>query len=392
MSSTNEEMLTTERKRLRCFIIGPIGNRFASVGTPEREYYEEAIQVVEEVIVPACEAVGLAPIRGDGIAQAGEITEQIFRRLRDDDVVVADLTGANANVMYELGLRHTRNMLTVQIGEYGRLPFDINVIRTVQFSRSTHGLITARNELVEILETGLSGEFDPVSATRVWIENAEPSAEAQASNVREDDGSADLPEPPGFMDLIADAEDNQQALSDATQAIAEHLADLGRAAEEATARSAKSDAKGAGMRGRVTVATQYASQIDKIASQLEVDVSNYEAAMASVSAGNLALIERIEEDPTQLPDAMDVGRLLRQLAAQSREAMESQQGFTAALTEAARGSRVMRGPTRRVVSALNRFVTATQSIDEWDRRLQALGVEVPAEDWEYPDSDAADAD
>jgi hypothetical protein len=26
---------------------------------------------------------------------------------------------------------------------------------------------------------------------------------------------------------------------------------------------------------------------------------------------------------------------------------------------------------------------ATQAIDEWDRRLQALGVEVPPNDWEY---------
>ena len=87
-----------------CFIIGPIGNRHAAQGSDERTTFEEAIQVVEEVIEPACEAVGLVPVRADGLSRAGEITEQVFRRLRDDDVVIADLTGANANVMYELGL------------------------------------------------------------------------------------------------------------------------------------------------------------------------------------------------------------------------------------------------------------------------------------------------
>lgn len=41
------------------------------------------------------------------IAEPGEITEQVFQRLRDDDLVIADVRGGNANVMYELGLRHT---------------------------------------------------------------------------------------------------------------------------------------------------------------------------------------------------------------------------------------------------------------------------------------------
>src|SRR5207248_7031599 len=112
----------------------PIGNRHAAHGSPEREAYEEALRVMEEVIEPACARVRLTPVRADQLARAGEITEQIFRRLRDDDIVIADVTGANANVMYELGLRHTRAALTVQIGEFGRLPFDVNVMRTFQFS------------------------------------------------------------------------------------------------------------------------------------------------------------------------------------------------------------------------------------------------------------------
>lgn len=381
MTSTGDESSTSERHRLRCFIIGPIGNRFAAVGTPERERYEEAIQVVEEVILPACGAVGLVPVRGDGLSRAGEITEQIFRRLRNDDIVIADLTGANANVMYELGLRHTRHALTVQIGEYGRLPFDVNVIRTVQFSRSTHGLITARDELIEILEAGLAGEYDMVTATRIW--NEYPVAETPPEEVDEqpvDD------EAPGFLDLIAASEDNQQALTEAVQAVGERLAELGAGAQAATRQMAESDARGAGMRGRLAVTAKFAQEMDRIAEQLEDDVSNYEAALGAVSAGNLAIIQRLEEDPAQLPDAMDFGRLLRQTAAITRQAMESQQGFVASINEAARGSRVMRGPARRVSSALERFAAASQATDEWDRRLQALGVDMPPEGWQYPDS------
>jgi hypothetical protein len=359
----------------------------AEAGTIARVNYEEALQVLEEVILPACDAVGLEPVRGDGLSRAGEITEQIFRRLRDDDVVIADLTNANPNVMYELGLRHTRNVLTIQIGEYGRLPFDITVIRTVQFSRSPYGLIQARNELIGLLEAGLVGEYDPVTATRIWAENEEANADSpQSQPTGEGDQltETDSAEPPGFIDLLAAAEDNQQVMVEAITAIGEHVGELDRAASDATARAAESDAQSAGMRGRLAVLTQYANDIDAIAGQLEADVTKYEEAMASVSAGNLALIGRLEEDPTELPSAMDFLKLLRQMAMRTREGLEAQNGMIASMNEITSASQVVRGPVRRVAQALDRFAAASQAIDEWDRRLQALGVPVPPSDWEFP--------
>src|SRR5437899_1697100 len=108
---------------VKCFVIGPIGDRNAPPGSPDRQRYEDALEVFESVIRPACEMLGLDPVRADKIATPGEITEQVCRHLRDDDVVVADVTDANPNVMYELGLRHTRDLLTIQIGEEARLPF-----------------------------------------------------------------------------------------------------------------------------------------------------------------------------------------------------------------------------------------------------------------------------
>jgi hypothetical protein len=92
-------MTETESAALRCFVIGPIGNRNAPAWSPEAQRYEEALQVFQHVIRPACEAVGLAVIRADDITTPGEITEQVCLHLRDDEVVVADVTDANANVM-----------------------------------------------------------------------------------------------------------------------------------------------------------------------------------------------------------------------------------------------------------------------------------------------------
>lgn len=111
---------TQDDAEVTCFVIGPIGDEHAAAGSQERQNYEDALQVFQRVIRPACTALGLQPVRADKIATPGEITEQICRHLRDDQIIIADVTDANANVMYELGLRHSRNLLTIPIGEEKR--------------------------------------------------------------------------------------------------------------------------------------------------------------------------------------------------------------------------------------------------------------------------------
>jgi hypothetical protein len=370
---------------LTCFVIGPIGNQHAPVGSDERLVYEDAIQVLEAVIQPACEAVGLSPVRADGLARAGEITEQVFRRLRDDDVVIADVTGANANVMYELGLRHTRSKLTVQIGEYGRLPFDLNVIRTVMFSRSRHGLVQARNDLNELLRAGLAGQYDAVAATRVWGEGADSALDEGSANGLESPASVDArveEEPAGFLDLLAEGEAQQDVLNAGAVRIGERIVEMGKLADDAVSKSAQSDAQGRGMRGRLVVAVEYAQALSKVADDLEGDINEYVAALSAVSDANLALIERMEADPSQLAEAMDWALITRRLADSARTSMASLGGLLGSMEENAKLARVLREPTRRIAAALRRQSEATGVMDEWDRKLQALGVPVPPDDWE----------
>ena len=152
-----------------CFVIGPIGDRLAAFGSEGRVQYEQAIQVWDYVIYPACQALGIEPVRADRIAESGEITEQVCEHLRDDDLVIADVTGGNPTVMYELGMRHMKNKLTVQIGEKGRLPFDITVIRTIQFNRTETGLVEARESLQRTIKADVERGPRPVTATRVWL-------------------------------------------------------------------------------------------------------------------------------------------------------------------------------------------------------------------------------
>jgi len=135
----------------KCFVIGPIGSEHAPIGSQEREVYEVSIEIYEKVIIAACQARGITAERSDTIAQPGEVNDQILSRLRDEPLVIADLTGSNPNVMYELGWRHSFGKPTIHVAEYGRLPFDVSTHRTIQFTRTPAGLVDGRKRLEKAL-------------------------------------------------------------------------------------------------------------------------------------------------------------------------------------------------------------------------------------------------
>ena len=80
---------------------------------------------------------GLEPIRANEEKVGGIIHKPMFERLILCDFAVADLSTANANVFYELGIRHAvRPWSTILIYADGgtRLPFDLSPMRAIPYN------------------------------------------------------------------------------------------------------------------------------------------------------------------------------------------------------------------------------------------------------------------
>jgi hypothetical protein len=108
-----------------CFVIGPIGAEGSEVR-------RRSDQVLRHIIAPAAAECGYAAVRADQISEPGLITSQIIQRIVDDPLVIADLTGQNPNVFYELAIRHALRKPIVQILASDEvLPFDIAATRTI---------------------------------------------------------------------------------------------------------------------------------------------------------------------------------------------------------------------------------------------------------------------
>jgi hypothetical protein len=98
--------------------------------------------VYRDLIKPAVDAAGLTPLRADEEQAGGIIHKPMFERLILCDFAVADLTTANANVFYELGVRHAVKPATTVLlfaADGTRLPFDLAPLRTLRYRLAPDG-------------------------------------------------------------------------------------------------------------------------------------------------------------------------------------------------------------------------------------------------------------
>ncbi|GAH58372.1 unnamed protein product, partial [marine sediment metagenome] len=108
-----------------CFVIAPIGE-------PETEIRKRSDKIFKHIITPIVKPLGYTPIRADHISEPGIITNQIIQHVIEDPLVIADLTGYNPNVFYELAIRHAIKKPFIQIIDKGEtIPFDIILTRTI---------------------------------------------------------------------------------------------------------------------------------------------------------------------------------------------------------------------------------------------------------------------
>jgi len=137
-----------------CFVIAPIGD-------PKSDVRKYSDQVFKHIIKPSAESINYKPIRADQISEPGIITSQVIQHVVESPVVIADLTGHNPNVFYELAIRHAIGQPIVQmITKNERIPFDIASSRTIQFDiHDLDNVQETKEELVKQIKAIESKNF-----------------------------------------------------------------------------------------------------------------------------------------------------------------------------------------------------------------------------------------
>jgi hypothetical protein len=122
-----------------CFVLMPFGRKPSPTPPPLEIDFDAVYQTL---IVPAIEQAAMTPLRADAEMIGGLIHRPMYERLLICDFAIADLTTANANVFYELGIRHAvRPWSTVLLFAEGtRLPFDVAPLRGLRYFLTETGI------------------------------------------------------------------------------------------------------------------------------------------------------------------------------------------------------------------------------------------------------------
>ncbi len=107
--------------------------------------------IYSDVIRPMVKDLGLSITRGDEFNSVnGSIIEEVWSALNNCQFVIAEITGGNDNVFYELGIAHTLNkpaILITQATEPENVPFDIRHLRYIKYENTVAGGVKLRDDL-----------------------------------------------------------------------------------------------------------------------------------------------------------------------------------------------------------------------------------------------------
>jgi hypothetical protein len=108
---------------------------------PFKEELNPVLDAIREAVDRASE--GLRCVRLDDLRHAGRITDDLARAIESAKVCIADLSGMNPNVMWEIGFAMSREKPMILLAqETDNLPFDIRDFRIIRYD-----LPTARKSL-----------------------------------------------------------------------------------------------------------------------------------------------------------------------------------------------------------------------------------------------------
>jgi hypothetical protein len=152
---------------------------------------ESSEWIYQDVLAPALDRAGFDALRADSVLDQQNILKDIVIGIRTSDLIIADISVLNPNVMYELGLAHGLERPTIMITQNLEvLPFDLRAYRVIPYSKeyremtrlieniesvaaahargeisfgnpvtdfSTHEVAVSNNSAVDVAQTGTTG-------------------------------------------------------------------------------------------------------------------------------------------------------------------------------------------------------------------------------------------
>lgn len=127
-------------------------------------FRDDLKEVYWKSIKPACLEAGFDCLRVDELKGPFSIHRKIIDYIFNSEIIVADLTGWNPNVFYEMGVAHTLSNKTIMIiQKEDKLPFDVHAYNCIQYEQTKTGLEKLKGSIKDSLLTFNTWRSEPTN-------------------------------------------------------------------------------------------------------------------------------------------------------------------------------------------------------------------------------------
>lgn len=259
------------------------------------------------------------------------ILKDIVLPIYNADVIIADLSGQNSNVMYELGVAHSLGKKTIVItrDDLSTLPFDLKVYRVKKYDM-TYKMF---DDLIEYLKRNISGAIDggvlfgnPISD--ILMENGidKISIESQESGLIIEEGEK------GFVDFLAEIESNTDNFTNTLNEMVSDMNHMSEGINECTSEIERVNTiGGSGTASFVRKQTKKAAKyIDEFGKKIKNHNSKLEIAWDKIESNSIGLLDnqfsKKDENRDSLKKYLESLRSMKVNAKDSLKSMESLKG------------------------------------------------------------------
>lgn len=321
--------------------------------------------IYADLIVPALESAGYQVRRADSPIDQRNILKDIVRGIDHADLIVAELTSLNPNVLYELGIAHALLKPTVMLTQdIESVPFDLRSYRVMVYSTRYNEVKELQDHLYEIAQELKEGPIsfeNPVTdfapsllGSRETIgRRPKPEEEVEPAAIAEE-------EEPGMLDFVVEAERSMEEIIEYTDKVNELTSSL---SQKMTARTAEFES----IKGRATPGS--AARMHKVAKAVASDMIEYAEKVEAELPRLHDSWERFAENTTNLfsmvriENAEDREALMSLVS--SMEKAEGELGGAVNATQSAHESlKQMYGVSRDLNRAVRRTERAIEGISE----------------------------
>ncbi len=339
---------------------------------------EDFTAIWDHMLRPDLEAAGFVAERADSRLDQQNILRDIVRGIAEADLIVADLTGLNPNVFYELGIAHGLEIPTILISQLvDEVPFDLRSYRVHEYSTHFKEVESFRQKFRDIAESHRSGRVafgspvkdflgttgrrraEPRSVETELEKNEEPSEETEA----------------GFLDFLMTIGKSSEKLMTSFDGIASATEEVGKLVAARTTRLGELQASGHTNAPKLMYLTvqQAAGDLNQYAGALEKQLPELEAVAEEMVQGFSGYVEWFAnsavDDREQIEQLRDS---LREMLLSAGETAASLHDYRESIQSLQGASRPLTAASRRAASAVVRIVSVLKEFEAFATRAVSL--------------------